>query len=434
MIDAQIIICTRVESRRLPHKAFLQLEGRSVIEHILKRVEPSGLGVILAIPSTDVRFYEYLCSPKKGIRLTQGNNDSPLHRMAYASSLWPTKWIVRITHDDILIDCQEMLRLLQECEGQNASYGYSQGIVEGAGVEVIRADVLRKAALTRKEPTEFISYFVKGDSPLALPARTGIRRSYRLTLDYLQDAIALKIILRALGPDATAEAACRLIDSKPYILDVNKLPDVSFYTCAKDMEKWVHDTMLSVLRTDTPNMEYIIVDDGSKDDTLLEIAKFLNEKRISLIVNDESKGLASASNQAIAEARGKIVVRVDADDLLVSGMFKEMWPFLRSRILDQQDDIVYPAYKTIDEDGTVIDERVLPDKTHHAGCAVMRKGWLNEMRFKEGLRHWDGLELYQRAKACASISYFEREALWQYRKRRGSLSELPAREALKPNG
>ncbi len=436
--DAVIIICSRVGSRRLPGKCFSKIEGLPAIEHILTRVKDSGLPIYLGVPEGEAGNFRHLLEGYD-ISMFEGDPSSPLHRTAQilehmkAEGTLPA-YIVRITHDDILIDSRTMLDLLDEVERQGAGYGCTPGIVEGAGVEVIASANILKAA-EREEPTEFISYFVRGDgmpfpTVVKMSPRAGIRKQVRLTMDYPEDALVLKIVLRELGATASLDNICRYLDSRPYILNINRLPDVTFYTCAKDMDKWVADTMLSVLASKVPNMEYIVVDDGSKDKTLSEVAKFSNDPLLRLIVNEKNEGLASSSNIAVEEARGKLVVRVDADDMLISGAFVEQWGAVQKLVSDGHH-IVYPAYDEINEYGGVENMAVDPRLNHHAGCAVMERAWLNEWKFREGLRHWDGLELFKRAKDSADPAYLDIPT-WQYRKRKDSMSKpTPEREKLK---
>ena len=431
MRDAVIIICTRLESKRLPGKALLPIEGLQALEHIILRIQDSGIPIWLAVPFGESKNFSHLCDRYPEVGLYEGNPGSPLHRIADFIKKYPTKHIIRITHDDLLIDSSTMLALLQEVEDQDAGYGYSPSIVEGAGVEVICSENLLKAA-EREESTEFISYFVKegpNKKQVKLEPRASIKRPYRLTMDYPEDALVLKIILRELGPLASLDSICHYLDGRAYILGINRQPDISFYIAAKDMEDYVGDAILSILNTGIPNCELIVIDDGSKDRTLSEIAKFSNDPRISIVINDHNLGLASSSNVAIAESRGKIIMRVDADDMLIAGSFFQHWLEIK-QMIESGHQIVYPAYTQINQYGGVEQEVCDPNINHHAGCAIMNKSWLNEWRYKSGLQHWDGLELFQRVKQSANPGYIQ-TPLWQYRKHENSMSSSNPEERKK---
>ncbi|MFN8091811.1 MAG: glycosyltransferase [Vicinamibacteria bacterium] len=90
-------------------------------------------------------------------------------------------------------------------------------------------------------------------------------------------------------------------------------PLVSVLVPAHDEEAAIADTVRSVLASDYPSLELIVVDDGSKDATSERaLAAGSADPRFRLI-RQVNKGKAAALNQALAEARGEIVVTIDAD-------------------------------------------------------------------------------------------------------------------------
>lgn len=426
-MDCAAIICTRPDSKRLPGKAFQKVAGIPAIEHIIRRLEPiRGMPIVLAVP-TGCAAYDHLPNqfPHMDIRMCYGNPESPLHRMAEAVETLELshRWLVRITHDDIIIDDISIRELVYYCDGTpNAGYGINIGIVEGAGVEVIHRDNLLAAAAGRSEPTEFISYFVKKHPHavnVGLPPRPTIRRDYRLTMDYPEDWAVLDAVLTATGPDASLDQVCEFIDKNPHVMTLNRLPDVTIYTCAYNAEKWIASTMKSVLSSRFPSFEYIVVDDRSTDKTVMEIAKWADDPRVRVVRNERNLGLASSSNVAVSKARGKYIMRVDADDLLKPNAISAMVEHL----LTTGGHVVYASYDEMDEAGVIMATNVAPQGHHHAGCALMEKRMLNEIRFTEGLRHWDSKDLYNRISGRIPISYLS-QSLWSYRRHPKSMSAV----------
>lgn len=434
---AAVVICTRPESRRLPRKAFLPIAGVPAIEHILHRLVGCQLPVILAVPTGCIE-YDYLPFKFKDqlhLSVFRGNPESPFHRMRDAIvtnyELRAVAHVVRITHDDVLIDQKTMLKLLDVCARDKYVYGWTPEIVEGAGVEVIDRNKLLSAAQHRVEPTEFISYFVKSRTPasnLAYRPRESVCRPYRLTVDYAADWLVLDIVLSHVGPFAPLDKVVEFLDANPFLLNWNHLPTVTAYTCAYNGERWLRDTIRSVLQGTNYDMEYIVVDDGSHDRTAIIASEFSYDRRLRLLKNPTNRGLAACSNQAIDEARGKYVLRVDADDKIVPNAISR----LVSTIEKTHAGVVYPAYKHMDETGKIGAAVHSPDVHHHAGGALMDKRLLNEVRFSDGLRHWDGLDLYERIKDRFPIAYVA-EPLWFYRQHPTSMSKStdPERAALK---
>jgi peptidoglycan-N-acetylglucosamine deacetylase len=90
-------------------------------------------------------------------------------------------------------------------------------------------------------------------------------------------------------------------------------PLVSVLVPAHDEEAAIADTVRSVLASDYPALELIVVDDGSRDATSEKaLAAASGDPRFRL-VRQVNRGKAAALNHALAEARGSIVVTIDAD-------------------------------------------------------------------------------------------------------------------------
>ncbi|MDB5693169.1 MAG: glycosyltransferase family 2 protein [Alphaproteobacteria bacterium] len=93
------------------------------------------------------------------------------------------------------------------------------------------------------------------------------------------------------------------------------LPLVSVIVPAFDAEATLAETLRSALAQTWPNIEVIVVDDGSTDRTAGIAARFEAEDgRVTLLRKDHG-GVSSARNLAIAHARGDYVAPLDADDL-----------------------------------------------------------------------------------------------------------------------
>ena len=399
----------------------MKIAGKPAMKHIVDRLKASALDVIIATPEGQGKLF---CGPEATVVEGRGICDeSPLHRMAnVVRHLTPSpEWIIRITHDDILIDPETISHLIYECRSQGAGYGCTPTIVEGAGVEVIHRDNLLAAAERRKEPTEFVSYFVRGEGMprpgiVRMRPRESIERPYRLTLDYHEDALVLEAVLRAVGPDASLDAIVSFIDTNKSLLSVNKLPDISFYTCAYNSGAWLKQAIHSAVLF--PSSEYVVVNDGSTDATLASALYY--SKIVSILSNEENIGLASSSNKAISECKGKTVMRIDADDYLTDDACAHLPKMLQ--MIKDGFNVVYPAYYLVNAEGAILGQAGEPRTHHHVGGALFDKAFLNELRFKEGIRNWDGLELYQRmVKAGAKIGYYDKPT-WCYRQHDKSMS------------
>lgn len=83
----------------------------------------------------------------------------------------------------------------------------------------------------------------------------------------------------------------------------------------------------SVLAQTYPHFELVIVDDGSRDRTAAEIARF-PDPRIRIIADGETRGLARRLNQIAKGARGLLIARMDGDDFSYPDRFAKQVAFL----------------------------------------------------------------------------------------------------------
>ena len=91
-------------------------------------------------------------------------------------------------------------------------------------------------------------------------------------------------------------------------------PLVSVLVTAYNAEPWIADTLASVGAQSYPNLELVVVDDGSTDRTL-EIASSFEHPRCT-VISQENRGACAARNRALDNASGDLIQYLDADDLL----------------------------------------------------------------------------------------------------------------------
>lgn len=110
---------------------------------------------------------------------------------------------------------------------------------------------------------------------------------------------------------------------------------VSIITPSYNTEKFVLETIESVLFQTYTNWEMIIVDDCSTDKSCEVIETFIEQnknrinERIRLIKNDVNNGAAYCRNKAIAEARGEWIAFLDSDDLWHPAKLEKQIAFMK---------------------------------------------------------------------------------------------------------
>lgn len=110
----------------------------------------------------------------------------------------------------------------------------------------------------------------------------------------------------------------------------------------------IENTILSVLNQDYPNIEYIVIDGGSKDGTLEIIKKYSD--RITYWVSEPDKGLYDAMNKGIIHSNGMWINILNSGDIFCSNnVLSEI--FLENEINDI--DVIYGNSYSIDNNGII---------------------------------------------------------------------------------
>ena len=92
------------------------------------------------------------------------------------------------------------------------------------------------------------------------------------------------------------------------------LPLVTVIIPSYNHAQYIENAIQSVLDQTYQNLELIVVDDGSQDQSHAVISKFSNHPKITTILNKQNKGQSSVLNQAIRLAKGKYISLLPSDD------------------------------------------------------------------------------------------------------------------------
>jgi glycosyltransferase involved in cell wall biosynthesis len=93
---------------------------------------------------------------------------------------------------------------------------------------------------------------------------------------------------------------------------MKKTPLISIITVVYNGEKYLNQTIESVINQTHKNIEYIIIDGGSTDGTIEIIKKY--EKHINYWISEPDKGLYDAMNKGIQIANGDLIGMINSDD------------------------------------------------------------------------------------------------------------------------
>lgn len=145
------------------------------------------------------------------------------------------------------------------------------------------------------------------------------------------------------------------------------LPKISIITPSFNQGQYLEQTILSVLAQDYSNLEYIVIDGGSADESVEIIKKYSD--RLAYWVSEPDRGQSHAINKGFARATGEIVAWINSDDYYEPLVFKEVAAiFLSSPGIK----ILMGDCNLVNEDGVLFGSVV----NHERGARELKRYWV----------------------------------------------------------
>lgn len=92
-------------------------------------------------------------------------------------------------------------------------------------------------------------------------------------------------------------------------------PEISVLMCAYNAQRYLAETVRSVLSQTFEDFELVVVDDGSTDETPRILETFAQSDPRVRVITGPNAGIPQAANVGLAACRGEFVARIDADDI-----------------------------------------------------------------------------------------------------------------------
>ncbi len=182
---------------------------------------------------------------------------------------------------------------------------------------------------------------------------------------------------------------------------VTTYPLVTVYITNFNYGGYIKKAIESVLQQSKQNFELIIIDDGSTDESVNIINEYSDNQKIKLIFQ-HNKGLNVTNNIAIKIARGRYIMRLDADDWLDSHAIELMSNYLER---NPEVGLIFPDYYLVNSEGNLLeqvrrhsfDEVTLYDQPAHGACTMIRCEFLRSLGgYDETFSCQDGYDLWVR--------------------------------------
>ena len=96
-------------------------------------------------------------------------------------------------------------------------------------------------------------------------------------------------------------------------------------------ERYLRPAVESILNQSYPDFEFIVIDDGSADNSRNILAEYaVQDSRLRIIPNETNLGLTRSLNKAIGLAHGRYLGRQDADDISLPQRLERQVAFLNA--------------------------------------------------------------------------------------------------------
>ena len=202
-------------------------------------------------------------------------------------------------------------------------------------------------------------------------------------------------------------------------------PDVSIIITNYNYGKYLPRCIRSCLSQEGLNVEVIVVDDRSTDNSIEALLPF--KEHVTLIANETNMGVAASANAGIRAARSQFIIRVDADDFVNS----EMCCYMKRYLDDNHDAFCVSCdYVLVDVYENLI-ERKYAEK-ENISCGIMyRRDLLLELGgYDPNMRHREEEELRKRLGEFYKIHHL-RLPFYRYRMHDHNKTKEPEYETWK---
>lgn len=199
-----------------------------------------------------------------------------------------------------------------------------------------------------------------------------------------------------------------------------------------NVEQYIEKCLISILEQSYKNLEIILVNDGTKDNSMKVIKHYLSDSRIK-VINKENGGLSSARNRGLEMASGDYIAFIDSDDWIEINKLIKLYEIIEEENLD----IIignaeyYPKMEKVHKknyfgikNGIELLREMLEKKDYLETVwkCIYRREFLrkNNIKFIEGLLHEDTPFMFECLLKAKRVKY-EDIVFYFYRQREGSI-------------
>mgnify|MGYP005988598831 CR=1 FL=1 len=205
---------------------------------------------------------------------------------------------------------------------------------------------------------------------------------------------------------------------------------ISIVIANYNSEKYITETLDSILKQTYKNYEVWIIDDCSEDSSIKKIDDYIKrDKRFNLVKLIENSGPAAARNIGIERAQGKYLTFIDSDDIWDNNFLEKSLAFMKK----SRYEFVFSSYRRSDENlNKLHDDYIVPSKVNYSdllksnriSCltAFIDISKIGKMYMDETYTSHEDYSLWLNISKKIGYAYGNQEVLATYRIRRSSVS------------
>lgn len=216
-------------------------------------------------------------------------------------------------------------------------------------------------------------------------------------------------------------------------MTIDRKIQLSIIVPVYNVEHYVDKCLQSIIKQYNDNLEIILINDGSTDDSVRKCEKYCEQYEYIHLFNQKNGGLSSARNQGIRQSRGEYLFFLDSDDYMKENVIAELLHIIsktnKDIILGKKDLYIektgehivsvvdYAKYEKEEESFKIYEDLIINEPFYFtASMLAVKRDFLheNKLYFKEGIYHEDELWIMHIFLCARSVEFFDK-SIYCYR-------------------
>ena len=204
-----LFLQVRLNSKRLPGKVLLNLCGKSILIHVLEKMNVVPADVRVIVTTRDCQYFFEDIASSIGWEIFYGDEQNVLKRFVDAAVFYKVDVIIRATADNPLLSSEIAMETLDLFYKENCDLAYLAPVPYGSGVEIINFEALFESLKKTKIPYDYehvTPYIYKNSSKYKIRSERFhdieiARDDVRLSIDTFYDFEKINYLVRNLSKD-----------------------------------------------------------------------------------------------------------------------------------------------------------------------------------------------------------------------------------------